>query len=394
MDNFGTTQTSKHFMKSLLKNFYKNSWFVNVTNRDFETPGDENPKSTKTIKSKNQTFTVTSIFSNGWSDYSGSDLTYTEALEAVSTLTINVFKKVNDKISSLSAFKSAVSDPDSGLIESQAEKLRVILQKAFLASVVDAGAGNWIGTPYNTGTVTVATSTGAVTGSGTTFTAAMVGRPFKALGHTKWYRVKTYTSATAIVIEDDLDDATSAYTGGAISAGATYEIQANTAVAITSANIAANLAMASQMLDDASFQDNDETTVPSEGRFLFLPAIAKSALLTASEFNRDIEMVYNNTVKKGVVAEAYGFDIYVVKTVWFKGIDGSTAGNNTTGYACPFGQKSWLTAGMGFIDPVAIITAAENQTNFGNLFKGLFGYGLKVADTRRHMGGLLFATFS
>src|ERR1022692_2880092 len=37
-------------------------------------------------------------------------------------------------------------------------------------------------------TTIASTSTGAVAGSGTTFTSAMVGRGFKATGHTKWYR--------------------------------------------------------------------------------------------------------------------------------------------------------------------------------------------------------------
>lgn len=69
---------------------------------------------------------------------------------------------------------------------------------------------------YSTGTVTVTAVTGAVAGSGTTFTSAMVGKGFKADGHTTWYRVKSFAVATSIVIEDDKDDVTSAYTGGAI----------------------------------------------------------------------------------------------------------------------------------------------------------------------------------
>lgn len=65
---------------------------------------------------------------------------------------------------------------------------------------------------YTTGTITTLANGGiAVTGSGTTFTAAMVGRWFKTDdGH--WYLIDTYTSATVIGLKQ-------LYQGTAISAG-------------------------------------------------------------------------------------------------------------------------------------------------------------------------------
>lgn len=391
MDNYGATETAKQYMKSVLKNVFLTSWITDVTNQDYENPASMGDKS---IKTKNQSFIVTSLFSNGWSTYSGSDLTYAEVKEVVSTLTINIFNKVAEKIPSLSIFASSVKDPQSPVMQSQTEKLKVLLAKEFLKTCTDAGAGNWIGTDYTTGTVTVDVTTGAVTGVGTTFTAAMVGRPFRAAGHTKWYRVASRSSNTAIVIENDSDDTATSYDGGAIGAGATYTIQAVTKVAVTSATIAGKLALMSQVLDNASYGNNDETTVPASDRFVFLPATAKSVLLQAPEFNVDIEKVHDATVKEGKIARAYGMDIYIVKDAFFKQIDGTTAGDNTTGFACIFGQKSWLTFGMGFVDPVVVIPAAQNQTNFGDLIKGMFGHGKKVADVRRHCGGVMFATFS
>lgn len=158
-------------------------------------------------------------------------------------------------------------------------------------------------------------------------------------------------------------------------------------MAITAATIAGHLATASQMLDDASYGDHDEVTVPDEGRFVILPAAAKATLVQASQFNRDIEMTYKDTVVEGKVGRAYGMDIIIAKTSWF-------SGSASAGYFCIFGQKSWLTVGMGFVDPVNLITSKDNQTNYGNLIKGLFGYGLKVADTRRLCGGIIYASFS
>ena len=382
----GTTVTGIQYMQNVLKLVFRKSFMTKVTNRDFFTPGDDDPKTTKSIRSKNQKFTISTLLSNGWSSYSGSDLSFADAQEIVSTLTIDTFKALQDKIMSLGMFKSSVADPRSAVIESAGGKLKAMLDKAVLGFYTDAGSGNWLGTSYTTGTVTVTVTTGAVVGVGTTFAASMVGKPFKAAGHSKWYRVKTYTDATNIVIENDSDDEASAYDGGAISGGSAYEIQANTKVAITKSNIAAQLAMASQLLDEAHGA-NDELQVPAEDRFIILPAVAKSPLLTASEFNRDIERVYGDTVERGMVARAYGFDIYIAPSSWF-------TGDNTNGYNCLFGHKSFLTAGFGFIEPVSIIDAKDNQTNFGDKIKGLFGFGFKVADIRRMCGGNLYANFS
>lgn len=69
---------------------------------------------------------------------------------------------------------------------------------------------------YNTGTVTVTLNSTTVTGSGTTFTAAMVGRQFKVGTSSPIYTIAQYTSATSI--ELDL------VYGGTTTAGASYII--------------------------------------------------------------------------------------------------------------------------------------------------------------------------
>lgn len=55
-------------------------------------------------------------------------------------------------------------------------------------------------TNYVTGTVTVTNGSTAVVGSGTTFTAGMVGKTFRIAGDTKFYTVATFTDATHITI--------------------------------------------------------------------------------------------------------------------------------------------------------------------------------------------------
>lgn len=63
-------------------------------------------------------------------------------------------------------------------------------------------------TKYNTGTVALTNGSTVVTGTGTTFTNAMVGRYFKindATGDGFWYRISSYTSATVIGLEQSYD---------------------------------------------------------------------------------------------------------------------------------------------------------------------------------------------
>ena len=56
--------------------------------------------------------------------------------------------------------------------------------------------------PYETGTVTVTNNSKTVTGSGTTFTTAMVGRKIRVAGQNAYYRIASYVSGTEITLEN------------------------------------------------------------------------------------------------------------------------------------------------------------------------------------------------
>lgn len=378
----GTTVTAQMFMTNTLMVFFRKSLFALITNQDFYTDNpDVDEKSTKSIRSKYQKFTISTLYSGGWTTYSGATLSWNKVKEVVSTLVIDTFKTYNDIIPSLSYFKSAVKDPKSDVITHAGGELRKLVDIDALKFVADAGAGNWVGTSYTTGTVTITTGTGEVVGSGTTFTAAMEGKPFRAAGHSKWYRVKvgSYASGTSIYIENDSDDEASSYDGGAIGAGATYEIQANAALALTPSNVAGALNLCKIALD--------EQNIPEDDRWIALPAIAQVAINTASQFNQSLDKVHDMVVVKGKVVMAYGFVLHYVPSDWI-------VGNNTSGFKIPFGHKSFLTAGAGFIEPISVILSKDNQVNHGDMIKGLYGYGFKVADERRRAGGQLFAKFA
>jgi hypothetical protein len=72
--------------------------------------------------------------------------------------------------------------------------------------------------PYSTGTVSINAGGTAVTGSGTTFTSAMVGRYIRFNGESEQYLIATYTGATSIAIE------AGTYLGSANLSGVTYTI--------------------------------------------------------------------------------------------------------------------------------------------------------------------------
>lgn len=73
---------------------------------------------------------------------------------------------------------------------------------------------------YTTGTISLTQGSATVTGSGTTFTSAMVGRRILPSGSTRSYKITAYSSSTSITIE-------SVYEGSTIS-GVSYSIAKDT----------------------------------------------------------------------------------------------------------------------------------------------------------------------
>lgn len=361
------------YVGTALKRYFAETYFADITHREFKTPGGGIESS---IKSAGQQFQIIDIQGGALQSYTGADLTSTEPTESKALLTIDQTRAVHEIIKDINVFKSQVKDPKSSVVEQLKDNLKVFTESYILGFWSDAAAGQWIGTSYTTGTVTVAVTTGVVTGSGTTFTAAMEGKPFRAAGHTKWYRVKTYTSATSITIEDDFDDETSAYTGGAIGAGATYEIQANTKLTVDNANIFNVIVNAGILLDKAK--------VPSEGRYMVLPHEAKSAIMASAKINNTLIQVTDANVVKGMLYKEMisGFKIYFSNNV---------AGDNTSGYNVIAGHTGFIGAGFGMISQ---LTEVDAQQNFGKIVKCLFGCGAKVADGRRKFGVNIFATFA
>ncbi len=300
--------------------------------------------------------------------YADAALTADSITENNGALVIDQYRAFYWKEKTLAKWLSYIKNPHPYIVTQVANERSKNMDTFAFGLYGDIGAGNRVGTDYSTGTVTVDVTTGLVTGAGTTFTSAMVGRGFKATGHTKWYRVKTFTNTTSMVIEDDLDDTTSAYTGGAIAALSTFTVEAVTAVAITAANILNKVAVAKQKLDLA--EKNGYSSVPDTDRFLIAPP----------EFFH-VDEAYQDLVKKGFMGMLQGFKLFMSNRL---------TGNNTDGYHLIAGHSNWLT----FAEKVLDARMEEDLIgDFGAAYKDLFVYGGKVKDISRHQAAEIFATF-
>ena len=367
------TNVSTLFVGQALKRYFPETFFKDITHTEFKAPASNIELK---ITEQGQQFQILDITGGTLQNYTGADLTATEPTEVRSLLTIDQTKAVLELIKDINTFKSQVKNPKYSVIEQLKNNLKQFTEGYILSFWADAASGNWIGTDYVTGTVAVANTTGVVTGTGTTFTSAMVGKPFRAVGHTVWYRVSAFTSTTSITIIDDSDDETAAYTGGAISAGATYTIQANTALAVTGSNVYNVLVDLGTMLDKAD--------VPSEDRYIVLPHDAKKSIMASAKTNQTLIEVHDAQVVKGMLYKetVSGLRVYFSRFV---------PGNNTSGYNVIAGHKNFIGAGFGMISPLEEV---KPEKNFGIIVKGLFGCGAKVADGRRKFGCHLFATFA
>ena len=299
------TKIAEGFSKKLIQHIYETAPIDEIVNRDYEGEIDA-------VGSK---LNILSLAKISEKTYSGANLSPDDLTEVNGQLTIDQYKSFYWREKTIDKWKSYIKNPKSTVVTQTANERKKNIMSFLLGFYADAAAGNWYGTSYTTGTVTVDVTTGAVTGSGTTFTSAMVGKPFKALGHSVWYRVKSYSSSTAIVIEDDSDDEDSAYTGGAISAGATYEIQANTVKTID--NGGSNPSFLTMVLTLKQFLD--EAEVPDEDRVLVVPPAAWTTLAKDTGIKLAVEPAFQQLVVKGYMgllkaSMSFGATVYRVIT--------------------------------------------------------------------------------
>jgi hypothetical protein len=350
------TKLAEVFSTKVMVIYYANAVSEDITNTDYE--GEVKDKA-----SILNIMTFSKILSH---DYTGANMTVDDLTESSGQLTTDQAKDFYFRVKSYDKFRSYIKNPEGTILSQTALELKKVIDTFVLGFYTKAAAGNRIGTDYTTGTVQVDATTGLVTGAGTTFTAGMVGKGFKAAGHSVWYRVKTFTNTTSIVIEDDKDDVTSAYTGGAIGGGATYTVQANTAVQMTSTTIFDQLNQLNVILT------NNE--IPAEDRWVVVPPAVSALIKLNANFNPSgVPEAYGrfSTPPNGSIGGSLaGFKVYESPRV---------VGDSANGWHIMAGHKSAITFALGLTE-----TGMEDLIgNFGKAYKSLYVYGAKVVDERR-----------
>lgn len=356
-----STKLAEAFSAKVMKYVYAMSVYDLITNRDYE--GDVNA-----VGSIVNILTIQKITEQV---YTGANLSPASLYEVNGQLKLSIQKSFYWKENTIDKWKSYIKEPKPVVVEQLGNERKKNIDAYILGFYTNIAAGQRLGTDYTTGTVSIDVS-GNVTGSGTTFTSAMVGKGFKATGNSKWYRVASYASATSIVIQLDVyDDATTTYDGGVIS-GATYVVQANTPVAITGTNVMSKIIQLGVYLDNAE--------VPQDDRFLILHPTIAQYIPQGTGIALNVPAAYEDLVVKGFMTELLGFKIIKSPRV---------LGDNVNGYHCIAANRNWLT----FADKVLEVGIEEDQIgNFGSAFKDLYVYGAKVTDNRLPFAAELFAT--
>jgi len=368
-DAYSTT-IAEGFSNKLMLEVYDRSLLDEIVNRDYE--GE--------INDVGSVLNILNIARISEKNYTGANLTVDDLYENNSRLVIDQQKSFYWREKTIDKWKSYIKDPHSTVVAQKADERNKNMDSYAFGFYGDVAAGNRIGTSYTTGTVTVTNSTGAVVGSGTTFTAAMVGRGFKADGHTKWYRIASVADTENLVIVDDLDDVSAAYTGGAISGGSSFEIEAATPIQITLSNLLQKVGALKLKLDKA--EANGKSAVPAEGRWLLMPPEFETLATTgATGITLHVPEVYEELIKKGMVTMLQGFKVFITNRL---------TGDNTDGFHCLAGHPNWMT----FAEKLLESGIEDLIGNFGTAYKDLFVYGAKVTDSRRHYAAELFATFN
>jgi len=350
------TKLVEAFASRALEIYYANAVTEKFTNQDYE--GE--------IRDKGSILNILTFGAISSHTYTGADMSSPDQLtESNAQLITDQAKDFYFQIKSYDKFRSYIKNPEGTILTQVANELKKVVDTFTLGKYTSAKAGNRVGTPYITGTVTV-DSSGNVTGSGTTFTANMVGRGFLATGQTVWSRVATFTDATHITLVDDLDDSgAGAYSQGSVGGGTAYQIEAVTPVQLTKSNIYDYIKQLSVKLDLYE--------IPDEDRWMVIDPNAHALLTEAPEYiPSGVDSAYEDVVKRAQVKEVSGFAIW--KSPRVLGSNSSSGGLH--GLA---GHRSAVTFAMGLTEN----GIEDAYKNFGKNYKSLYVYGAKVPDERR-----------
>ena len=347
------TKLAEAFASKALEIYYANAVTEDITNQDYE--GE--------IRDKSSILNILTFGKITSHTYTGATMTVDDLTESSGQLQTNQAVDFYFRVKSYDKFRSYIKNPEGTILDQVGKELKKVIDTFVLGFYTGAAAGNRIGVPSTVGTVAVSAA-GVVTGTNTNFTSAMVGRGFTCAGLTGWYRVQSVASTTSLQLQIDIDDETSTYNGGAISAGATYTVEAVTPLQVSKSTIYDLLNQLANKLDNLEVPEDDRWCVVSPD---IAVVVREAPEFIPSGNPGQADPIVRNGTLGGTLA---GFKMYKSPRV---------NGDNVNGYHCMAGHKSAITFAMGFVE-----NGMEDLIgNFGKAYKSLNVYGAKVVDERR-----------
>jgi len=352
------------FANKSIKKYWEEAVTPKITNNWYEgqiTNGKADRLRVKTITESQglQTYTP------------GTALTLGSLTDVNADLLPNQRKGFYFEIDDVNKFESYVDDEKENILDQKYHELIEAIDKYVLGLYGDVAAGNRVGVD-TTGSATVAATTGVIT-STITFTTAMIGRGVR-FGGTAWFRIVSHDGTTGTAV-DDKDDVTAAYTGGVFDGVVqpSIDLEASSAVQVTSSNIYAKICDLKEKLDAAK--------APRTNRWLVVNSAIANLLVQSTQLIPAVAVAYEEVVRNGRIGRVAGFDVFQSEQ-----IEG-TGNTSSDGYHILAGHISWCTFATAFVAS----TIEEDLTGeFGKAYKGLTCYGAKIIDERRKMGAELY----
>src|SRR4051812_45810117 len=161
MANAYATKVAEGFSSRLLKHIYEYAPIESLVNRDYE--GE--------INSVGSTLNILQLSKLSEKTYTGANLSPDSLYETNTQLVIDQKKSFYWSEKTIDKWVSYIKDPHSSVVEQKGNERIKNIMTFLMGFWSKAASGQWYGTNYTTGTVTVDVTTGAVTGSSTVFTA-------------------------------------------------------------------------------------------------------------------------------------------------------------------------------------------------------------------------------
>lgn len=359
MNNYGTEQLIA-FATKLISEYSEISVSDKITNKDYE--GE--------VKEKGQIVKIGQLGKFALRHYNGQYTNPDKAEESVKTLTVDQDYGFYFEFDDTDELKSMIKNPEGTVIESNSQVLKEYLD-AYNLNIAwrKAKAGNRIGTAYTTGDITIDVSGNVTINNGGQWTAAMVGRGVKAVGHTEYYRIATVAgNGLTATIKKDLQNESivtaglDAYDGGALN-GVAYTVEAATPVTLTKANIYTYFVYIKNILD--------KWKIPATGRWAVLPSDIANLFGISTELTHATSEGDSHIRDGRLPIKIAGFTLYQNEQVTYDSVTG--------GYHCPFGVSSAITHAMA-------LTRQDTEPaigRFGKVYKDLWIWGSDVPDERK-----------